>query len=515
MLVATWSLADTEGVEWAADQLTETIRDFYGVEVSPFAAIDWQDDDGQQIKFSSTLGHAGRTWKFEVFDTADGQRSLTVLNLLDPVRGQPEVRVQLGTGGRAQGTSHPTSPLLFDIMRRLDVRLDGKPALVVGTVNAETVGTLTSYLLASERRTPVVLMSGGTVAVERGQDLVRRMAGAALVAHVDGEASWELTRRLGSGLGCYAGAIRLLWPALDRTPPAAHPLWVSRRVASQGWEATRDEILDKVAAFGAAEQESQLERDLKSEIQERARREKVTLKRDLADARSEIQRLQAELMSRTDVDVDAIFDQQNEEISTLHGRLQAVETDRDQALNMVAELDSEKMRLLDVVEALQQALSHRAWNQPGTDHVESVTIDSTVDEMIQRLADPSGPLVMTEAALKAWRESGYPEDERMLNSLRRLETAAQRWRESKGSIGSRLKEWLGDEFGVRYANSDHELERRGLDTFEFEGRAWSRVPHIKVDDAKHPGQVGRIYFAIDSDNLRWIVDHVGQKLYVR
>jgi hypothetical protein len=52
-----------------------------------------------------------------------------------------------------------------------------------------------------------------------------------------------------------------------------------------------------------------------------------------------------------------------------------------------------------------------------------------------------------------------------------------------------------------------------LDEFNFDGKTFSRGPHLKLGDHTSPNEVGRVYFAMDSDGERFIVDHVGLKLY--
>ncbi|MCZ4605444.1 hypothetical protein O3S80_17145 [Streptomyces sp. Lzd4kr] len=46
----------------------------------------------------------------------------------------------------------------------------------------------------------------------------------------------------------------------------------------------------------------------------------------------------------------------------------------------------------------------------------------------------------------------------------------------------------------------------------FNGKRWDGLPHIKVRDAVSPNEVGRIYFALDSEEKRFIVNHVGLHL---
>jgi hypothetical protein len=48
--------------------------------------------------------------------------------------------------------------------------------------------------------------------------------------------------------------------------------------------------------------------------------------------------------------------------------------------------------------------------------------------------------------------------------------------------------------------------------FEYDGATYSAEPHVKVDDYVDPARCGRIYFALDSDNGRFIVDHIGLHL---
>lgn len=139
-------------------------------------------------------------------------------------------------------------------------------------------------------------------------------------------------------------------------------------------------------------------------------------------------------------------------------------------------------------------------------------VSAPIDADLQSVSEPIAGVVLM---LIAGFDARYPDPARMLDALRRLEAAAMEWRSSNAEIGERLGPWIQNTTGLRYAGSDQELERRSLGSFSFEGSKWSRIPHIKIDDAKHSNQVGRIYFAIDSGGRRWIVDHVGQKLYGR
>jgi len=59
----------------------------------------------------------------------------------------------------------------------------------------------------------------------------RDLLGLANVLRIDEEAAWCLTQEYGKDWSCYAGAIRLYWPAVERfSSPFDHPLWTPQRL---------------------------------------------------------------------------------------------------------------------------------------------------------------------------------------------------------------------------------------------------------------------------------------------
>jgi hypothetical protein len=121
-------------------------------------------------------------------------------------------------------------------------------------------------------------------------------------------------------------------------------------------------------------------------------------------------------------------------------------------------------------------------------------------------------LIFTEAAKESWIDSSYPYPDRMRKVLEDLARAAVAWRAVGSRLGKSMVTWMSEEFGLTYAPDDEGMRRRKIDTFRFDGRKLSRLPHLKIDDYVQPDRVGRIYFAIDDSGHRWIVDHVGVKL---
>ena len=126
----------------------------------------------------------------------------------------------------------------------------------------------------------------------------------------------------------------------------------------------------------------------------------------------------------------------------------------------------------------------------------------------------SGALLFTDNARRVWDRSTYPDHGKMRASLEGMALAAEEWRAKEGVLGRSLSEWLREERGLTLAVSDEGLRRARKERFAFEDRNdWDRTPHIKLDEHTSPNAVGRIYFAIDGERWRWIVDHVGSKLY--
>ena len=125
-----------------------------------------------------------------------------------------------------------------------------------------------------------------------------------------------------------------------------------------------------------------------------------------------------------------------------------------------------------------------------------------------------GAIKFTAAGRSSWRRARYGGDvEDMRDALIALTRAAMEWREKQGSIGLVPDDWLKTRYSLNSAFSDGGLVAAHLDKFEFDGRQLSRLPHLKLGDNTTPDKVGRVYFALDGSEWRFVVDHVGLKLY--
>lgn len=115
-------------------------------------------------------------------------------------------------------------------------------------------------------------------------------------------------------------------------------------------------------------------------------------------------------------------------------------------------------------------------------------------------------LVLTERAMAMLESNPYPKPGRMLQHMQRLADLAKSYRTAGGRLGNRLEDVAIGDYGIEIALFDQELSEK---TIDIDGRSLNTQPHVKVDDYKSPAEVGRIYFALDTEGLRLIVDHIG------
>lgn len=126
----------------------------------------------------------------------------------------------------------------------------------------------------------------------------------------------------------------------------------------------------------------------------------------------------------------------------------------------------------------------------------------------------SSRIIFTERAATTWKKSKYPYPEEMAECLIKLARVAVTLYDGSHKAIPYLDDWIRDEFDLKVALQDDTIEKNSnLRSFTDSGKSYDRTPHVKVRDHTAPSQVGRIHFALDSEEGRLIVDHVGLKLY--
>jgi hypothetical protein len=151
----------------------------------------------------------------------------------------------------------------------------------------------------------------------------------------------------------------------------------------------------------------------------------------------------------------------------------------------------------------------------GTEEAADLETDAVLTpeswlEFVENLAAlESRAFVVTPAAREMCSPSPYPDPARMWWHLERLAEAAEAWASQSCSVGQDLSTWIRENYGIEVALHDADL---GGAPFHYDGKVYSREPHVKVDDHKSPDECGRIYFAYVTDERRFIVDHIGLHL---
>ncbi|MHC0430882.1 hypothetical protein ACX6XY_11915 [Streptomyces sp. O3] len=223
--------------------------------------------------------------------------------------------------------------------------------------------------------------------------------------------------------------------------------------------------------------------------------------------------------AETDALLDALAGTESEQNTQLRKKLEKERgwslelLERNEQLeNQVVQLQIESANLTAQLEAATLAINPEPSAVP--EHFVADPSDFSAD-WARWTQESGGALVFTPNAKDQWQKCSYPHPKRMREALDTLADLAREWKRQKARVGTSLVSWIGDQTALVYAPSDEGLRRYGLHEFKFEGRKkpWDRQPHIKLDDHTSPDRVGRIYFAIDGEKHRWIVDHVGLKLH--
>lgn len=354
--------------------------------------------------------------------------------------------------------------------------------------------------LAMSTRLPTLLVhprdsAGWNLAAEASGQL----AGLAQVVTLN-YVTAQAVRRVHEQVAVPSGGARLVWPNLGLEHPAysreeaSQPSFVERRlmpslahlsVIARGsdteWEKARQASY-RAGARRAAEQLSRAQ----------ATGDKTA---ELEALKDRAQQLEGDAKSWEDMAQSCM-----EERDKAQSEAAAAETLRQ-------DRDYWKKLYLDLSKGgTEQTAEFDAWSEIpvlGTDA--APTFEALVKTSEEHI-------VFTAKAARAWKASQYPYPQEMTDQLVALAQAAMDLYTKPGKM-PRLDQWFYDNHGLRFANSDEKLSKnKDKRYFEFDEKRRDGLPHIKVRDAVSPNEVGRIYFALDSDGKRFIVNHVGLHL---
>lgn len=385
--------------------------------------------------------------------------------------------------------------VLSAVVRDRDLQLSYQGQVVTGRyewINPPQA-PLVPEVLAVARRLPILLIDGGDEhAKSLGQAAANQLAGLAQVLLVERRAQAIISEYLESiGAPLPENGARLIWPVLETRHPEFWDLGRTERIIAT--------LMKIVASVSVAARGNNRLRVLAADEARRARE-------------AAFQKAVAEAAASGDATV---------ELDMLRGRVLELDGEVAQWVDEVERLSKE----IESVDGLRRQLEY--WKAEAQRAYQATSVgaagswetspDLTADDLsdlakhLEEVSD--GAIVFTSAAHRSWSKCGYPHVAAMRDALITLGRAATEWRKVECNPGMRMKEWLKTRFELNYSPDDEPLVIKKLSTFEHDGASYSREQHLKLDDHVKPNEVGRVYFATDSDEARFVVDHVGLKLY--
>ncbi|MBM9458756.1 hypothetical protein JK386_02485 [Nocardioides sp. zg-536] len=417
--------------------------------------------------------------------------------------GRAALRVELGR----ESVDGLMSPVTVDAVRRPgflgaalrdpDLQFTYQGQIVDGRyewINSPQAA-LVPEVIAVEQRLPILLVDGGDPAAKTlGHYAASQLSGLAQVLLVDRRAQSEINEYLDSiGAPLQHNCARLIWPVLNTRHPEFWDLDRSERIVSI--------LMKMVAGVSVAARGTNRWRVLAAskerQVREQAFEAAIAQAAAAGDKSAEVEALRTELRSLRDEN-----EQWVEEVDRLTVTAETVPS----LHNQIAYWKAEAQRAFEA-----------AGSAAGANWSEAPSLDADDLGALSKFLEgaSAGAIVFTAAAQRSWRKCGYPHIEAMGDALVRLAQAAADWRNSGCDTGMTMKAWFKTKFELNYSPEDEPLRKNKSlrDKFEYDGVEYSREPHLKLDDHVKPNEVGRVYFALDTEGQRFIVDHVGLKLY--
>lgn len=342
------------------------------------------------------------------------------------------------------------------------------------------------------RSVPVVAVSdeyGSVLHPGIVEHLAGDLAGLAVVARLDPQASWRVTRRKGKEWSCYSGAIRLFWPRIaDGDSPYRHPLWTPTRLlgsmpdTEMAAERIRRELRRRIlgqSAFAVSEP------PLLPMLRRAAREEELSALRAKATADANYKALADEYFEAA-TKANEIIAQRDDEIEELRAKIRGLQY------------------------ALQSKRDEHEEIEPDTETPPSTVEDAVLVAMEELDDDLVFGGAVTDGISTVARDAGPPE--KILSYLRVLRdfTRARR----KGALGTTAVKWLQDRGAIASGesetvrNSPKEQQARTWDYGNGERKTFDL--HLKPSDATAPDRCVRIYFDYDETRQKTVVGWVGR-----
>lgn len=384
--------------------------------------------------------------------------------------------------------------LLALLLRDRDLQCWSGPSRVDGRfnwVNPKHAEFVWEALSAEGRLLPILLVDAHD---DKGERLASKaageLAGLAPVLAVDAPSQHLLADRLEEvDASIPRGGTRLVWPDLS----LRHPIFTADQATFAPGRLLRMLSSVSVTVRGV----NQL-RGKAIAAQRAARNEQITA--DLAAAKS-----QGDISKEVEAQAQVIEELQGE-VDQYEAWFKQVEEERDSYKAQAAHAAYWKQEAERAREASGVRIAD--WSEaPELDAVHLAGLASFLEKQAQ------GAIVFTRDAYQSWKRDDYLHVGAMRDALVSLTQAAIEYRRLGCHFGMVPDDWFKQEWELTLASTDQYMSKNRLDSFDFDGKTYSRLPHLKLGDNTSPNEVGRVYFAMDSEGERFVVDHVGLKLY--
>jgi hypothetical protein len=430
---------------------------------------------------------AGETWSTELFVER---------------RSNSLVRFGAQLTARRPNDAEPLRPsrprVVHDLLRALSAEADGEALSEnVAQIERQHVEGLADLIYRSSRRLPVVVVSTDEQhgsQVDLGK-LALRLSGAAHLAMLDPEASWELTRLLDKRMSTFNGAVRIYMPGVveDEEDPFQHPLWLA---PPSGRNSRLIDILaERIFPLGFRDSEGDSQFWHLAQL-----RQTISVAEARMKSGTETERLQAEITALNDQIEDL-----KETLETAQALEEIAAGNEKAAQQDVERLKDENDRLRSALYRFQQAEgAAEVQEKPANRRLANYDdLESWADEVL-------GPhIVIHRKALKDCRQNGHPDMleriERTLLAIRdhwiphKLKPGLDRRNAAMTALGL-----LGVEDEACFARREKAKEKQ---EYSVRDGDLTRVlyDHFKYGNSRNNAEQFRIYYAWDDENRRLII----------
>lgn len=463
------------------------------------SAKEFQNSQGNKTRVARVdlVPNNGNLTRFAVIERTPESIFVTEIAIANDDK-QCAVFVEL----RLEGVGARLQPFRFDVRRpkfigrllhqdltwRLgDTPLTDRPYKFSGSSGGQSV---VDILWHNERSVPTVIVSlvrGEGITSNFVDKLAGDLAGLAIVASVDEEAAWAITRLRGVEWSCFNGALRLYWPFGQReSQPRLHPLWLRSTMLGGGDDAStasyrmRTQLRRMILGVSALSiREPGLIRRLASEARERRRNELQEALKSSTGSK-EFQAI-AESYAKENDQLREDLRVREERLATLEDQVAELQL----ALRYVPKDDAAippdaEIEPRTVGEAIQIA---------RTKFSDYLLFSDSIDEGVSDLNTNAGP------------------PDKVLRYLQQLADLAAARR--AGPLGMGVVPWLSQK-GVTCSGESETVRNAGGRRWAFGGEQVTFDLHLKPNDGVSPDRCVRIYFdLLDEGKIRigWIGRH--------